>query len=247
MPDTTPTTPTETTTPPAKTRRPKQPVDQKLIDEVKRGEDVAEGLANATVAPLLADEGVAPTASADLSALCVAARGQVPLVITATQVKESATADELAAYKPLMTALRQIQQRAKRKFSGDAANQKAYLIGKEDFGDDRTTLEQDAESIISRATADNLPGMTADKLTAATAALTAWKVADAAQTAAIADYGNKLKALEAKVREIFKLRRDIQIAADTALPFSNPLNAANRGLLKLPANMPYNPGLGPTT
>ena len=39
-------------------------------------------------------------------------------------------------------------------------------------------------------------------------------------------------------------RRDIQIAANTALTYTDPANADKRRLMKLPPNMPYNPGLG---
>ena len=147
--------------------------------------------------------------------------------MTATQVKESATQAERGAFKPLMVALRGIQDRAKRKFAGDAANQKAYFIGLETFGDNRPTLEQDAQTILDRATADHLPGLTPAKVAAAVTAHSTLQTQFAAQVTAIN-----------------RGRRDIQIAGNTAKSDIDPANAAARRLLKLPPTTPYNPGLG---
>jgi len=86
--------------------------------------------------------------------------------------------------------------------------------------------------------------VTPAKLGAATTALALWKDKDAVQTVAIRDHGTLQKQFDAKVAAIMAARRDIQIAGDTALPHTNPANADNRRLLKLPPTTPYNPGLG---
>ena len=244
MADTTP-NPTDPTPPtPKKTHPTPNPVDKRSLDDIKRGEDVADGALDAVWTAALTDEGIAATAPGDLSKLCAEARTLGGQLVTATQIKESATQTELGAFKPLMVALRGIQDRAKRKFAGDAANQKAYFIGLETFGDNRTTLEQDAQTIIDRATADNLPGMTPQKLSDAASALSAWKLADAAQTVAVNAHATLQTQFEAKVAAINSARREIQIAGNTAKSFTDPANAAARRLLKLPPNTPYNPGLG---
>ena len=235
--------PTPTPTP-KKPHRPAGPINQRLLDDIKRGEDVAVAALDIVWAAALTAEGVATTASADLTQLCTDARTLGGQLVTATQVKESATQTELGAFKALMTALRGIQDRAKRKFAGDAANQKAYFIGLETFGDNRTTLEQDAQTIIDRATADNLPGMTPAKLADATTELGLWKQADAAQTVAVNAHATLQTQFEAKVAAINGARRDIQIAGNTAKPYTDPANAAARRMLKLPPTTPYNPGLG---
>ena len=231
---------------PKKPHHPAGPLKQRSLDDIKRAEDVAEGALNAVWVAALADEGIAATAPGDLTQLCAAAQTLGGQLVTATQIKESATQTELGAFKPLMAALRGIQDRAKRKFAGDAANQKAYFIGLETFGDNRTTLEQDAQTIIDRATADNLPGMTPAKLADAATELGVWKTADTAQTAAVNVHATLLNQFETQVATINGARRDIQIAGNTAKPYTNPANAAARRLLKLPPTTPYNPGLGAT-
>jgi len=124
MPDDTNPTPA-----PKKPSRPKNPIDLRSLDEIKKGEDVSEGANDPVWMAELADEGVAATAAGDLAQLCVDARKLGDKLITATQVKESATQEELKAFDLLMAALRVFQKPAKRKFAGDVANQKAYFIG----------------------------------------------------------------------------------------------------------------------
>jgi hypothetical protein len=233
-------------TPEVPTPRTKNAIDLRMLDEIKKGEDVSEGLLDPIIAAALAGEELAPTAQSDLATLCGQARTLGDQLITATQIKETATKAEQAAYKILMPALRLFQKPAKRKFAGDAASQKAYFIGVDNFGVKRSTLEQDAGTIISRATADNLPGVTPLKIAAATDALRVWKEKDAVQTVAIRDHATLQKAFEAKVAKIMAARRDIQIAGDTAMPHTDAANAASRRLLKLPPTTPYNPGLGTT-
>ena len=71
-----------------------------------------------------------------------------------------------------------------------------------------------------------------------------WKQKDAVQTVAIKDHGDMETAFDAKLAAVNAARRDIQIAANTALTYTDPANADKRRLMKLPPNMPYNPGLG---
>ena len=173
MPETTPTTPTTATTqtpPPAdaaKAKATRGDVNQSILADIKLAEDVAAAAQDAGHAAKLAEEDLPATAATDLLALAKAARDLVGRVVTAKNDKLAATQAEAEALDTLMTALRDLQQRAKRKFDKGDPKLAAYCIGKTNFGRDRETLEQDAENIIKLATADALPGLKPDKLAAA--------------------------------------------------------------------------------
>ena len=244
MPETTPTTPTTATTqtpPPAdaaKAKATRGDVNQSILADIKLAEDVAAAAQDAGHAAKLAEEDLPATAATDLLALAKAARDLVGRVVTAKNDKLAATQAEAEALDTLMTALRDLQQRAKRKFDKGDPKLAAYCIGKTNFGRDRETLEQDAENIIKLATADALPGLKPDKLAAAGRRLTAWKKADKAQGKAGEDQGKALGELETKVADVNAKRRDIQLAADTAWPHTDKANTPVRRAFKLPANQP---------
>ena len=114
----------------------------------------------------------------------------------------------------------------------------AYCINKKNFGSDRDGLEQDEDNITRLATADALPGLKPEKLAAAKTALTAWRTADQTQRKAVETQGKLVGQLEKKVAEINAKRRQIQLAADTAWPHTDPDNAAVRRAFKIPARQP---------
>ena len=83
-----------------------------------------------------------------------------------------------------------------------------------------------------------MPGLKPEKLTAASAALTAWKQADTDQHKAGEAQANLLNQLDAKVVEVNAKRREIQLAADTAWPPTDSASAPFRRAFKLPVNKP---------
>lgn len=236
------TPPTPTPTPPAPPAKPKrQPpgdIDKKTLADIKLGEDVAEAAQDpAHAADLATKEEIDAATVGKLVTFAKDARKLAGQVVTAKKAFNSATKVEADAMKPLMAALRDIQQRAKGKFS-DKPKRDAYCINKPNFGRDREGLEQDAKNLIDTGEADALRVLTPEKITAARAALSAWKDADKDQRKAAEEQGDLLNDLRAKVDEVNTTRREIQLAADTCWPHTDSANAPTRRAFKIPANKP---------
>jgi len=86
--------------------------------------------------------------------------------------------------------------------------------------------------------ANALRGLTPEKIAAARAALDACKQADVDQGKAEEDQGKLLGQLQAKVDTMNTARREIQLAADTCWPSSDPANAPIRRAFMIPPNKP---------
>ena len=238
MPDPTP-TPTPAPPPDPKPKRAAPgDVPQQTLADTKLAEDVAAAAHDADHKDKLAEEQLPATAATDLETLAGAARGLAGETVTAKKAKLTATQAEQKAHKPLMDALRDIQQRAKGKFPTGDPKRAAYCINKPNFGDDRKVFEQDAENIINLGAADALRALTSEKIAAARAALEIWKKADQAQHKAEEDQGKLLGQLDAKVADMNAKRREIQLTADTAWPHTDSANAPYRRAFKLPVNQP---------
>ena len=238
MTETTTTTTTAPAPAAAKAKRTQGDLDKQLLADIQLGEDIAEAAVDPAHAPMLAEEDVDGAEVTNLTGLTTAARNLAAQAVAAKKSRLAATKAETAAQKKLLSALRDLQSRAKRKFAKDKIRQAAYGIGKKNFGKNRTEFEQDADNIVRLAGTDALPGLKPEKLAAATAALTAWKSADTAQAQANETQSKLLIDLQAKVTDLNAARRDIQLAANTAWPHDNQANTATRRAFKIPANKP---------
>jgi hypothetical protein len=233
MPD-----PAPTPTPAPKTPQTHGDLDKSLLADIKLGEDVAAAAQDPDHAPRLASEEQIDAATvANLVTLTGDARTLAGQVVTAKKARNTATATEVAAQKTLVKGLRDIQQRAKAKFT-DKPKRSAYCINQENFGHDRSSLEQDATNIINLGEADALRGLTPDKIAAARAALAAWKQTDVNEGKAEETQSELLDQLQTKVDAMNAARREIQLAADTCWPASDKTNAPIRRAFKIPTNKP---------
>jgi hypothetical protein len=213
-------------------------LNKKLLADIKLGEDVAEIAEQEPYATALVAEEISAEKVAALKSDCAAARTFAGQTVAARRSKEVTTESEGASLTALLESLRDIQKRAKRKFGRDTVKLKAYRVGKKNFGNNRTELEQDAPVIIDLAVADGLPGLTAEKIAAARQQLAAWKGTDEVQTSAEQARGEQLRQLQAKVADINQARREIQFAADALWPHTKADNAPLRKSFKLPAKRP---------
>ncbi len=229
-------TPTPIPAPANKTSKAHGDLDKGHLANIQLGEDVAAAAQDpAHAARLATDEQIDAPTVANLVTLTTDTRTLAGQVITAKKGHLTATATAVTAQKALVRGLRDIQQRAKAKFK-DKPKRSAYCINKENFGRDRQSLEQDATDIITLGAADALRGLTPAKITAAKAALTAWKQADVNQGKAEEARSTLLGQLEAKVEAINAARHDIQLAADTCWPPTDKANAPIRRSFKIPTN-----------
>ena len=230
--------PTPTPTPAPKTPQTHGDLDKSLLADIKLGEDVAAAAQDPDhAARLVSEEQIDAATVANLVTLTVDARTLAGQVVTAKKARNTATATEVAAQKTLVKGLRDIQQRAKAKFT-DKPKRSAYCINQENFGHDRSILEQDATNIINLGEADALRGLTPAKIAAARAALAAWKQTDVDEGKAEETQSTLLGQLQAKVDAINTARHDIQLAADTCWPASDTTNAPVRRAFKIPTNKP---------
>lgn len=88
----------------------------------------------------------------------------------------------------------------------------------------------------AKLAADTLPGMKPGDVTSLIQALSNYVGVQTDQTDGQTDAVTAGKLLEAKVEEIAGLRKQIQYAADTIWPHTDPANAPIRKAFKLPAN-----------
>ncbi len=213
-------------------------IDKEAVTNIKLAEDVCEAASDEdNVAPLQAEE-VTPKVVAGLLSRCDAARKLATKVVETKKAKETTTRDEEKSFEALMPLVRDAQGRAKRKFEGNKEKLAAYRIGKNNLGHNREEFEQDADTIVTLAGQDALPGMTPEKLVSLAAALKTWKDADAAQKRAEKIQTAAIDALETAVAEINTIRRDIQRAADLIWPYTVKANAATRRTFGLPPDKP---------
>jgi hypothetical protein len=159
-------------------------------------------------------------------------------VINTKKAAGVATQEEADGYDTLMTALRVIQKAAGTTYKKDAARRTAYLIGQKNFGTNRGTLEADASAIINLAKTDTLDNLVPADLTAAQAALDAWKQANQAQNDAQDAYSHAVQALRDVVALINDDRRTIQAGADVLYSYKDAANAPTRRAFQLPASRP---------
>lgn len=227
-----------TPAPAPKVNSAKGDVDKQILANIELGETVATAAADPDHAAALADEGVDAAAVTNLSTLNTAARDLAKQVVETKKLNLGTTKAEAKAHKTLLTALRGIQSRAKRKFAKDKPRQAAYGIGKKNFGHNRTELDQDAAAILKLAATDALTGLTPAKLAAANTAYSGWKQTFADQNKVAEAQAKAITDLAAKAGEINDARRDIQHAVETVWPPTDKANAAPRRAFKLAANKP---------
>jgi hypothetical protein len=237
MTDPAPTPPNPEPTP-AQPKQTRGDVDKTILADITLAEDVAAAASDPDHAPQLAAEELDANAAANLLAGAKDARELVGKVVAAKKARLAATKTEQEACASLMGCLRDLQQRAKRRFPVGDPKRAAYGINKKNFGADRESLEQDAENIITQAGGDALPGLKPEKLAAASAALAAWKKADEAQHKAEEDQARRLNELNDTVAKVNAQRREIQLTADTAWPHTDKANAPVRRSFQIPVNQP---------
>lgn len=154
------------------------------------------------------------------------------------EARKEATRQERAAHSALMGSLRDIQNRARRKFGNDQAKLSAYRIGKASFGRNTKVFEQDANLILELADQDNLPGMTPQKIAAAQTLYDDWMAREADQDKSLREQTAATRAFEQQVEEVVSVRRKIQLAADALWPYTKPDSDLHRKAFKIPANRP---------
>ncbi len=157
-----------------------------------------------------------------------AARNKVADTLASRTAKLNATASEKKTAHALINGLREVQKAAKQIYARtNRIALKDYLVGKPLNGS-RPNLEQTSQTIINKAAADTLPGITTAKLEALRASRQTWMDAVGAQAESHAVSLTDRAELSDMLRSIQDRKLAIQLAADAEWPHTDSENAGVR-------------------
>ncbi len=226
-------------TPPAPTPEPQPskrshlPLDKALLGELDLAEQLVALALQDGFAAALADEEIDAAFLNGVTARIGEADVLIGNITGDTAGKETATNAEAIAQKALLAQISKVQKRAKRKYPAGDPGRKQYFIG-ENLDANRPVLVGYATAIIKSLATDTLPGQKTADTAALAAALQTYKDTKTTQTGGQGDKQAAHALLEAKVKEIAGLRRQIQYAADTIWPPGDPANVGPRKQFHLP-------------
>ena len=159
----------------------------------------------------------------------------------------AATLNAAGAERDLVVALQGVQSAAKQKhrmldedddpatnFSTDC-----YLIGQR-LNPNRAALLQNADTLIAKARADDLPGYAAAGIKTVTDALDAYKKAGTSQQSGEEDRGTDIAQRDALIKKINVRRMAIQHAADALWPYTAKTTRPIRKAFQLPLSRGFN-------
>lgn len=229
MPDTT-TAPAEAPAPSAK--RSRSFINQSHAAEIILAGEIANTAGLSAYATLLADEGIDAAFLTDLRAKIAEADALVANAGGKTSAKQITTRAEETRKAELLELIATIQSRAKRKYVKGDPRRANYFIA-QPIDDSRTQLETCTRAIIAHLATDTLPGMKAGDIPALQAALDAYHAVQTTQTVDQSGASTARAGYEAKVKEVARLRREIQYAVDALWPAKKKANAPIRVEFKL--------------
>jgi hypothetical protein len=232
-----PDTPAPSTPAPAAKAKPARgPFNQEYADELELSQQLCAVAAKPEYSGQLADEDITPAFVNALGDKIVNANAKLGGATGGKTKKKVTTKREEALKKTLLAKIAAIQKRAKRKYPAEADPARAdYFIGV-DLGDNRPLLEASTRALILTLDNSNLPGQKPTHAAELQTALDDYVQVQTDQTSDQADASGELGGLEAFIKGIAADRRQIQYAADTIWPASDPANAPIRREFKIPAN-----------
>jgi hypothetical protein len=230
---------TETSAP----KRRKSPgiVRQRVIDQLSLAERLAEVAQKAEHAPKLAAYGLDAAFLASFVLNLKDCRAGITHLASDKGERREATTQESTGRTALLNELQAAQSLAKLRLTlhpAETGLKARYHIGGELRTLSRASLESAAQEIIGHLKSDNFKGFEAPRIAALEAHFTAWRSADSTQSGAQSSAITTRQQLLDRFAEVEKQRRALQIAADTAYPYTNKANAGVRGEFGLPKNGP---------
>lgn len=219
---------------PKKSPRAHAPINQALIDELDLAEQLAATAASPDYAGKLADEEIDAAFLANLQAQIEAADNLIGAATGKTADKKAATQREDDFKSALLAQIQKVQIRAKRKYARPAdPMREKYFIG-ERLDSNRALLERSTRALLATLATDTLKGHKPAATAALKAALEAYVQSQTVQTGGQAGATTTRAALEAQVKAVAALRRELQYAADIAWPADDKANAGTRTAFALP-------------
>lgn len=156
-----------------------------------------------------------------------------------TEDKKVLTGAEEDHEEALVRDIQFFQARARQRFARTQPEKlRSYHIGDRLRGN-RSNLEQYANDVLTRAEADQLPGVTPARLLTFTERIAKWKTTDQTQGGTQGE-AMRLRAEAKRLLEtILDRRLTLQFAADALWPYWDEANLATRREFQLPASRPF--------
>jgi len=231
-------TPAPASTPKGKHTHPRGDIAQDVITDVALAKKVNSAAKVPDRLTALAARQITATDTGALDGLITNVEDtRMPDVVTKKHNARLATVAEGKAKTALDQALDVILNGVKRSYPGDKAQAAAYTIGH--LPGERKEFEADVKSLVARAQAATLKGVTPADCQAVLTALTNWIAADDAQQAANDLYSTANNGLRQATNQINTSRRDIQYAADLVWPWDKPDSAPHRLAFGLPPKQKF--------
>lgn len=226
---------------------PKAPRPRGIVDaRTVRGLDLAEQRAQVAKRPevtaALADEALPPGFADSLLAQTALCRTAIATHLSANADRMSATAQEKTVRLALIGLLQGVQSAAKRQWGRSATERgqlKAYYVGTALKALSFAALAEAADAIVRQAHADNLPGVTPARLATLEQTISAWKGHNTTQSQAQNTASIAQQEITRLIAEITTARIQLQLAADSAFPYTDKANTPLRTEFGLPKNGPY--------
>ncbi len=229
-------TPTPTPSPtPQSAPRAQWAISKEVTTELDLAEHVCTAAQRDVYSAALAEEDIDAAAIENLTAKIAEADDLVFKASGGKAGKKILTQAGQGLEDALIAKIQAVQKRAKRKYPAKDPNREKYFIGA-GIESNHGLLVSAADAIGKTLATDTLPGIKPATITDLQKALADFKAGLGTQSGGKGDTGAAFQALNAKIKEIAGLRRDIQYAADTVWPVGNPANAPVRAEFKLPAD-----------
>jgi len=184
---------------------------------------------------VLADEDIDAAAIQDLTDAITAADDLVFQATGGKAGRKILTQTEQGLADTLVAKIQATQKPAKRKYPAKDANREKYFIGA-GIESNHGLLATAADAIGKTLATDALPGVKPATITDLQTALTNFKTGLGTQSGGKGDTGAAFQSLNAKIKEIAGLRRDIQYAAGHGLALWQPGQRPHPRRIKLPAD-----------
>ncbi|MEN9574576.1 MAG: hypothetical protein RL514_2431 [Verrucomicrobiota bacterium] len=250
MPEPTPPVPNPDPTPDPATpqRQPRGYFNQAQLEEIGVAEDVHLQAVKAPYKEELAKLDLDAEWLTGFGTAIAQARGKTAETGQSSDQRHAAKLNADGAERVLIVCLQKIQSAAKQKHRMLAEDDDpetnfptdGYLIGQR-LNPNRDGLLQNAEALILKAKADQLPGhKTDEELQPIRDALKDYRAAETGQSDAGGDAEADRIARDKLVKKITSRRCAVQNAIDGLYPYTDDDNAPVRRLFKLPVNRPFN-------
>ena len=206
--------------------------------------DVAERVGQAAKNPVYAGDlksrEVTAAHAETLLALVRDARNLAADAVQTGTEAQISTKAEGAERRGLLESIREVQAAARQKYaSTNKLALRDYGVGTRLTTRSFESLTGIADAIREKLSDDALPGITAERLTAFTAALDAYKSADGAHGTKRSNAIALRERRDETLKAVKAARRTIQFAADAAWPYSRATSQEAREAFQLPPRRPF--------